>query len=368
MIDSAVRVGVNCVTALILLMIFFIVICSVSCTVRAAGNNPKRPIDPQILNFVLAVVKAVLWLAFVPYLFGPPNPWTAAHPVGTADPPAPPRCRDRILIMRIGIAADSLVGVVTSITLSVAMSVRPLVENFVAGAAILAEQVYKTGDVVQLMSRNGVVKEVRLGLTVITEPDGKETYLPNSKVLAAPMVTLKERVRVDVDFEIVPDVSMSAVRDALMGGVALTAGGAESGLTHHAHRPTAMLPALALTAGAGVGGAGDKPIVLDEPPPVVIVKDITQTALEVAIRVWVMPSNYLRASGVLREKCRESLIASGVPLAQWRSHVAGTIHALGSAGYPGLEKPRRKSHKLADTSASTRDVDEDMAIAAVAIM
>lgn len=308
MIDSAVRVGVNCVTALILLMIFFIVICSVSCTVRAAGNNPKRPIDPQILNFVLAVVKAVLWLAFVP-----------------------------ILIMRIGIAADSLVGVVTSITLSVAMSVRPLVENFVAGAAILAEQVYKTGDVVQLMSRNGVVKEVRLGLTVITEPDGKETYLPNSKVLAAPMVTLKERVRVDVDFEIVPDVSMSAVRDALMGGVALTAG-------------------------------GDKPIVLDEPPPVVIVKDITQTALEVAIRVWVMPSNYLRASGVLREKCRESLIASGVPLAQWRSHVAGTIHALGSAGYPGLEKPRRKSHKLADTSASTRDVDEDMAIAAVAIM
>ena len=143
MLEKAVLVVVNSMTACILLVIFSLVICLLTSTIRRVGSNPKRPVSPQILHFMISLVKAILWMAVIP-----------------------------ILIMRIGIASDSLVAVVTSITLSVAMSVRPLAENLFAGVALLAEKIYSVGDVVVLAGSRAPSRRFVCG-TVLENPNSR---------------------------------------------------------------------------------------------------------------------------------------------------------------------------------------------------
>ena len=308
MLEKSILVVVNGMTACILLVIFSLVICLVTSTLRRVGNNPKRPISPQIMHFMVSIVKAILWMAVIP-----------------------------ILIMRIGIASDSLVAVVTSVTLSVAMSVRPLAENLFAGVALLAEKIYNVGDVVVIAGAKGTVAEVRLGVTVLENPNGETVTIPNMKVFQAPMVNIstKERTRIEVDFDIEPAASMAQVRDALIDGA--------SGLTK---------------------------VVLAEPAPKVIVKELTQTALVAAIRVWVKPEHTFMASHTVREACRESLILARVPLAMWRSDVANALEAMEEAGYPGLaESSTKGKRRVASTSARDMDeqISEEAAIQSVAV-
>ena len=309
MLEKAILVLVNSITAGILLLIFSLVICLVTSTIRRAGTNAKRPVNPEILNFVLSVIRAILWLAVIP-----------------------------ILIMRIGIASDSLVAVVTSITLSVAMSVRPLAENLFAGVTLLAEKVYHVGDVVVIAGSKGTVQEVRLGVTVLETPSGETITVPNMKAFQAPMtnISTKERTRVEVDFDIVPTASMTQVRDALVDGA-----------------------------------AGLKSMVLADPPPKVIVKDLTQTALIAAVRVWVRPDDVFAAGAAVREACRESLIRSRVPLAMWRADVANALEAMEEAGYPGLTEGASRGRRGGAAGRSSGEVDalisEVAAIQSVAV-
>lgn len=310
MLEKAVLVVVNSMTACILLVIFSLVICLLTSTIRRVGSNPKRPVSPQILHFMISLVKAILWMAVIP-----------------------------ILIMRIGIASDSLVAVVTSITLSVAMSVRPLAENLFAGVALLAEKIYSVGDVVVLAGSKGTVAEVRLGVTVLENPNGETITIPNMKVFQAPMVNVstKERTRIEVEFEIVPTASMAQVRDALVDGAS----------------------------------AASK-MVLSEPAPKVIVKELTQTALVAAIRVWVKPEHVFTAPHTVREACREALILARVPLAIWRTEVANALDAMETAGFPGLADSsisQGKRHVASSRSARDKEgqISEEAAVQSVAI-
>ena len=121
----------------------------------------------------------------------------------------------------------------------------------------------------------------------------------------------------------------------------------------------------------GVKSLGGGSPVLDDPPPQVIVKDLTQTALVAAIRVWVAPPNAFKAPPAVREKCRESLLAGGVPLAEWRASVGSTLNALEAAGYPGLastgEGGAGSSKGARPAGSAADDPGEDVAVQAVAV-
>jgi len=96
------------------------------------------------------------------------------------------------------------------------------------------------------------------------------------------------RARIDVDFELLPTVRISEARECMLE----------------------VLSHLEL--------------VLPEPPPAVILKDVTQTSLKVVARFWVEPSKVFSANFPVREALHEALAAKGA-LAFWRASVGGAL-------------------------------------------
>ena len=286
-----------------LLLIFTVIIFLIIRILKLGLNNPKRPVPPQLSKLIIAVIKLVLWIQIIP-----------------------------ILVNRVGIAVDSLVAVVTAIALTIGMSLRPNAENFVAGVALMLEKPVELGDLVTLggatgKAITGKVTTLGLALTTVQESDGNTVMIPNMKIFQGPMVNFSTagRARIDVDFELLPTVRISEARECMLE----------------------VLSHLEL--------------VLPEPPPAVILKDVTQTSLKVVARFWVEPSKVFSANFPVREALHEALAAKGA-LAFWRASVGGALAQLEAVGYPGLaEGGGKKDSSQSSASAGGGDPDGDIA-------
>ena len=262
MASSAIRTCVNIVIACVLLLVFMLVIQSIVRVAKLVMKNPKRPMPEQLARFIIALIKLILWIQVIPILVG-----------------------------RIGIAVDSLVAVVTAVSLTIGMSMRPHAENFVSGVALLFEKPFEVNDVVVLAGIKGRVQTIGLATTEVEEPDGNRVLIPNMKVFGAPMVNYSTtgRCRLDIDLPLLPSVSMAEVREQML----LTLGRCD--------------------------------VVMREPAPAVLLKEITRTALVVTARVWVESPKAFAANFSIREDLFCDLRVFVAAGDGWVAHMRGLL-------------------------------------------
>lgn len=225
-----------------------------ACPATHAVTHPA----PERRRFVIALIKLILWVQVIPILVG-----------------------------RIGIAVDSLVAVVTAISLTIGMSMRPHAENFVSGVAMLFEKPFDVDDVVALAGIKGRVHTIGLAVTTVQEPNGNRVLMPNMKVFGAPMVNYSTvgRCRLDIDLPLLPSVSMAEMRERML----LTLGRCD--------------------------------VVMREPAPQVLLKEITRTALVVTARVWVGSPTVFSAHFSIREDLFTDLRAFVATGDAWVAHM-----------------------------------------------
>jgi small conductance mechanosensitive channel len=307
MLSGAIKVCINIVVAAFLLLIFTIVISIILKVLRTAVNNPRHPMPEQLGRLIIALVKLVLWIQIIP-----------------------------IVVNRVGIAVDSVVAVVTAIALTIGMSLRPQAENVVAGVALMLNAPCKEGDMVCFAGVKGKCHNLGLALTTIAQSTGELVHIPNMKVFSAPMdnYSAQERQRIDVDFHVLPSADVKELRKIILK-------------TLNVINSTKVL-------------TGNDPLVLAEPPPVMILKDVTQTSLKVTARVWVEPDKMFSANFPIREALHDALAEKGV-LAFWRTSVGQTLEQLEDVGFPGLAGTGRKGHsQRSGPGADNAEADSDM--------
>lgn len=100
-----------------------------------------------------------------------------------------------------GIPMDKLAIVIGALGVGIGFGLQNIVNNLVSGIILAFEKPIEVGDVIELGTRTGVVKEIGIRSSKISAGDGSEVIVPNGDLIAQQLVnwTLSNRTRrVDV--------------------------------------------------------------------------------------------------------------------------------------------------------------------------
>lgn len=87
----------------------------------------------------------------------------------------------------VGIETTSFVAVLAAAGFAVGLALQGSLSNFAAGVLILLFKPYRVGDVISAQGYVGVVREIQIFNTVMTNLENRQIILPNSSVLNGPI-------------------------------------------------------------------------------------------------------------------------------------------------------------------------------------
>lgn len=100
----------------------------------------------------------------------------------------------------IGVSVTSVVAVLSTVGLAIALSLKGSLSNVASGAILLASRPFEVGDAVTVAGVTGRVRRIDFLFTVVETDDGRRVHVGNDKVIALPMErhAAKGHVRVSV--------------------------------------------------------------------------------------------------------------------------------------------------------------------------
>ncbi|WP_161596817.1 mechanosensitive ion channel family protein [Chitinophaga vietnamensis] len=119
-----------------------------------------------------------------------------------------------------GIPMDKLTIVIGALGVGIGFGLQNIVNNLVSGVILAFEKPIEVGDVIEVGSRSGTVKEIGIRSSKISAPDGSEVIVPNGDLLSQQLVnwTLSNRTRrVELTIGVGYGSNVQQVKDILLG-------------------------------------------------------------------------------------------------------------------------------------------------------
>lgn len=190
----------------------------------------------------------------------------------------------------LGIHTTSLVAVLSVVGVALSLSVQGTLENVFSGMTILGTKPFISGHYVDIGGSAGTVVSVGLFYTVITTPDQKAVYIPNSAVTSSKVINYSTLPIRRIDLTVSASYS-SATEDV----------------------KSALLSAAEATAG-----------VLSNPAPQAFISAYGSSSIEYFLWAWTETNNFIDVKNVLTENLRDAFIKHGVSMTY--NHV--NVHIL----------------------------------------
>ena len=178
----------------------------------------------------------------------------------------------------VGVQTASIVAVIGAAGLAIGLALQGSLSNLASGLIIVMQRLFMVGDYIEGGSVGGTVQEIRLFSTVLKTFDGRRVIVPNAKLTNDNIVNYSvyptRRVEVVVSVDYSSDLSLV--------------------------RKTAL---SILT---------DDGRILPDPAPAVVVKNLGDSGIDVAIRVWVKREDYWNVFFELQESVKNQFDAAGI--------------------------------------------------------
>ena len=162
------------------------------------------------------------------------------------------------VISALGVNTTSFAALLASAGVAVGMALSGNLQNLAGGIVILLFRPYKVGDYIEALGTGGVVNAIQIFHTIILTPDNKKIYLPNGAMSSGNITNFSSEETRRVDFTV----------------------GVEYG--EDSERVRRVL--LELFA------AEER--ILQEPAPVVFLKELAASSVNFTARVWVRTPDY----------------------------------------------------------------------------
>ena len=211
----------------------------------------KTPLDDRIQKYISNAVRCALWIVAI---------------LITAD--------------QMGISINSLIALLSVLTLAISLAVQNALSNVAGGLVILISKPFRPGDFIESADGSGTVKEINLTYTHLDTPDGLRISIPNSNLSAGKVInytTLGCR-RVDHTITASYNAPVDTVRQACLDAVSKT------------------------------------PSVLSDPAPVAYVSAYKESSIEYVVRCWCKPADYWDVYFALLQEIKASFDESGVEM------------------------------------------------------
>ena len=162
------------------------------------------------------------------------------------------------VIGALGVNTTSFAALIASAGVAIGMALSGNLQNFAGGLIILLFKPYRVGDFIDVCSVQGTVSAVQIFHTILLTPDNKVIYLPNGSTSSATITNYSREAkrRIEWTFGIDYGEDVSRARAAVLS---------------------------VITADARI---------LTDPAPFVAVGGLSDSSVDIIVRVWVPTEEY----------------------------------------------------------------------------
>ena len=193
------------------------------------------------------------------------------------------------IVQTLGVNTSSFLALFASAGLAIGMALSGTLQNFAGGVVLLILRPYKVGDYIEAQGQSGTVASIGLFSTCLKTADQQTIYVPNNTIATSIIdnYSQSETRRVDWTLSISYGDDVDVARREIL----------------------AMLEA-------------DERVLAD-PAPVVYLKTLNSSSVDLSIRAWVANPNYWSVYFDMNEKMYKELPSKGIhfPFPQMDIHL-----------------------------------------------
>lgn len=184
------------------------------------------------------------------------------------------------VISRLGVENSSFVAIIGAAGLAIGLSLQGSLANFAGGVLIIMFKPFRVGDFIEAQGEMGTVKQIQIFVTRISTVDNQTIYIPNGALSNGNITNFSQasfrRADLTIGISYGSDIKMAKqlVLDVLK----------------------------------------NHPFVLDEPAPVVWVKDLADSSVDLAVRPWANLENFWQMRSDVLEQIKEAFDANGIEI------------------------------------------------------
>ena len=180
----------------------------------------------------------------------------------------------------LGVQMTSFVAILGAAGLAVGLAFKDSLSNFASGLMLVFFRPFKVGDLIEAAGVSGIVESVGIFNVVMKTPDNRVINVPNSLVYAGTITNYNAEStrRIDLTIAIGYDADIPQARSVIAAIIA-----AETRIAR-------------------------------SPAPEVVVQDVLTTVVTLAVRVWVVSSDYGSVRSDLLERSKRALDKYGLSI------------------------------------------------------
>lgn len=184
------------------------------------------------------------------------------------------------VISKLGIESSSFVAILGAAGLAVGLSLQGSLSNFAGGMLIILFKPFKLGDAIEAQGVAGTVIDIQIFVTQLLTANNQVIFVPNGALSNGTITNYSklENRRTDLTIGISYDTNIKTAKDLI----------------------TEII---------------DKnPKILKHPHPSVSVKDLTDSGIKIAIRVWTKNEDFGDVSAAILEDCKTAFDNAGISI------------------------------------------------------
>jgi len=181
---------------------------------------------------------------------------------------------------QLGVNTTSVLAVFAAAGLAIGLAFKDSLSNFSAGIMLILFKPFKLGDFVEAAGTAGVVEHIRIFNTVMRTGDNREITVPNSHIYSGVITNFsaRETRRIDLVIGIGYDDNIGQAKSIIESII-----------------------------------KNDSRILVD-PAPTIMVLELGESSIDIAVRPWVKSDDYWSARADLLQAIKENFDAEGISI------------------------------------------------------
>ncbi|MEE8543950.1 MAG: mechanosensitive ion channel domain-containing protein [Gammaproteobacteria bacterium] len=189
----------------------------------------------------------------------------------------------------LGVNTTNFLAILGAAGLAVGLALKDSLSNFAAGVMLVFFRPFKQGDYIEAAGISGTVVSIKIFNTILRTSDNRVITVPNALIYADTITnySAEDKRRIDLVIGIGYDDDIARAKALIQG----------------------------------VLGQDDR--ILDQPPPVMLVVELGESSVDIAVRPWVNSADYSQVRSDLLEHIKRALEAAGlsIPYPQRDLHI-----------------------------------------------
>jgi small conductance mechanosensitive channel len=191
-------------------------------------------------------------------------------------------------ISRLGIETSSFVAILGAAGLAVGLSLQGSLSNFAGGMLIILFKPFRLGDTIEAQGVSGTVSEIQIFVTKLITANNQTIFVPNGILSNGTIInySIEKTRKAELTLAVSYDTNIGVVKDTVLDI-----------LKSH-------------------------PKVLKNPEPAVAVKELTPSAILLAIRPWAKNEDFAAMTSDVLESCKAAFDTAGISIQPYNVEVS----------------------------------------------